>query len=71
MMNTDVPGSNALTDRAKIDLNMLLALVLDEVDGEVDNSDVAAVDTHTSREVAIKLLEELAEPARLNNHISK
>lgn len=71
MMNTDVPGSNALTDRAKIDLNMLLALVLDEVDGEVDNSDVAAVDTHTSREVAIKLLEELAEPARLNHHISK
>jgi hypothetical protein len=46
-------------------------LVLDEVDGEVDNSDVASVDTHTSREVAIKLLEELAEPARLNHHISK
>lgn len=44
VMNTDVPDSNALTDEAKVDLDMLHALVLDEVDKEVDGVDVVTVD---------------------------
>jgi hypothetical protein len=41
--DTNVPG-NTLTDKVKINLNMLGALVLYEVGGEVDGADVVAVD---------------------------
>jgi hypothetical protein len=43
MEDTNVPG-NTLTDKVKINLNMLGALVLYEVGGEVDGADVVAVD---------------------------
>ena len=35
MMETDIPGSNMLTNKVKVDLDMLRALMLDGVDGEV------------------------------------
>jgi hypothetical protein len=40
----NVPDGNALTDKVEINLDMLDALVLDGVGGEVDNTDVVAVD---------------------------
>jgi hypothetical protein len=40
----NVPDGNTLADKVKINLNMLGALVLNEVDGEVDGVDVIAVD---------------------------
>jgi hypothetical protein len=43
MEYTNVPNGNALTDKVKINLNMLSALVLNEVGGEVDGPDVIAV----------------------------
>jgi hypothetical protein len=43
MEYTNVPNGNALTDKVKINLNMLSALVLNEVGGEVDGTDVIAV----------------------------
>jgi hypothetical protein len=42
--NTNVPDCNALADKVKINLNMLGALVLNGVGGEVDSADVVAVD---------------------------
>lgn len=42
-MNTNVADSHMLTDEVKIDLNMLRALVLDGVDGEVYNADVVTL----------------------------
>lgn len=49
---------------------MLRALVLDGVDGEVDDTDVVVVDKRTPSEGAVKLLEELAQPARFRHSIS-
>jgi hypothetical protein len=60
MMIADVLDNNALMDKVKIDLNMLRALVLDGVDGEVDGTYVVAIDKRTPSEGVVKLLEELA-----------
>jgi hypothetical protein len=42
--DTNVPDGNALTDKVNSNLNMLGALVLNGVGGEVDSADVVAVD---------------------------
>jgi hypothetical protein len=42
--DTNVPDDNVLADKVEINLNMLGALVLNEVGGEVDSVDVIAVD---------------------------
>jgi hypothetical protein len=47
--NTNVPDGNALADKVKINLNMLDALVLNEV-GEVDGADVVTVDQSGPRQ---------------------
>jgi hypothetical protein len=43
-VDTNVPDDNTLTDKVEINLNMLGALVLNGVGGEVDGADVVAVD---------------------------
>jgi hypothetical protein len=47
---TNVPDGNALTDKVKINLNMLSALVLNGVGGEVDGVDVVAIDQSAPRQ---------------------
>jgi hypothetical protein len=42
--DTNIPDGNTLTDKVKINLNMLGALVLNEVGREVDGVDVVTVD---------------------------
>jgi hypothetical protein len=42
--DTNVPDGNVLADKVKINLNMLGALVLNGVGGEVDGADVVTVD---------------------------
>jgi hypothetical protein len=42
--DTNVPVGNMLVNKVKINLNMLGALVLNRVGGEVDGADVVAVD---------------------------
>jgi hypothetical protein len=44
MEDTNVPDGNTLVDKVKINLNMLGALVLNGVGGEVDDSDVVTID---------------------------
>jgi hypothetical protein len=43
-VDTNVPVGNMLVNKVKINLNMLGALVLNRVGGEVDGADVVAVD---------------------------
>jgi hypothetical protein len=52
VVDTSVPDDNALTDKVKINLNMLGTLVLNGVDGEVDGADVVAVDQSGPRQGA-------------------
>jgi hypothetical protein len=42
--DTNVPDGNALTDKVKININMLGVLMLNGVGGEADDVDVVAVD---------------------------
>jgi hypothetical protein len=55
MMYTNVPNSNALADKVKINLNMLGALVLNKVGGEVDGVDVVTVDQSGPRQGVMQL----------------
>jgi hypothetical protein len=41
---TNIPSCNTLVDKVKINLNMLSALVLNEVGDEVDDVDIVVVD---------------------------
>jgi hypothetical protein len=64
MVDTNVSDGNALTDEVKINLNMLHALVLDEVSGEVDGADVVTIDQSGLRQEAVQLHEQLTKPTR-------
>jgi hypothetical protein len=48
--DTNIPDSNVLADKVEINLNMLGALVLNGVSGEVDDADVVAVDQSGPRQ---------------------
>jgi hypothetical protein len=41
---TNIPGGNVLVDEVEINLNIFGALVLDGIVGEVDGTDVIAID---------------------------
>jgi hypothetical protein len=53
--DTNVPDDNALTNEVEINLNMLGALVLNEVGGEVDDTDVVTVDHSDPRQGVVQL----------------
>jgi hypothetical protein len=42
--DTNISDDNVLTDKVEINFNMLGALVLDGIGGEVDGADVVTVD---------------------------
>jgi hypothetical protein len=64
MEDTNVPDGNTLADKVKINLNMLGALVLNGVGGEVDGADVVAVDQSGPRQGAVQLHKQLSKPTR-------
>jgi hypothetical protein len=61
--DTNVPDGNA-ADKVKINLNMLGALVMNGVGGEVDDADIVTVDQSDSRQGAMKLHKQLSKPTR-------
>jgi hypothetical protein len=63
--DTNVPDGNALMDKVKINLNMLGALVLNGIGGEVDGADVVAVDQSDPRQGDAQLHKQLSKPTRL------
>jgi hypothetical protein len=63
--DTNIFDSNTLTDKVKINLNMLGALILNGVDGEVDGADAAIVDQSGTRLGDVQLHKQLTKPTHL------
>jgi hypothetical protein len=63
--DTNIPDGNALVDKVKIKLNMLGALVLNGVGGEVDDADVIAVDQSGPSQGDVQLHKQLSKPTRI------
>jgi hypothetical protein len=69
VQDTDITDGNAFPDEVDVNLDMLGALMLNEVDGEVDDADVVAVDESALRQWGIEFLEELSEPISFGHAI--
>jgi hypothetical protein len=54
-----------LVDEVEINLDMLGALVLNEVGGEVDGADIVTVDQSGPRQGTVQLHKQLTKPTRL------
>jgi hypothetical protein len=62
VQDADITDGNAFPDEVEVDLDMLCALVLNGVGGEVDGADIVTVDESALRQRSMELLEELPEP---------
>jgi hypothetical protein len=62
MQDADIADVHAFPNEVEVDLDMLGALMLNRVGGEVDDTDVITVDESDLRERGMELLEELSEP---------
>jgi hypothetical protein len=56
MKDTNITNSDLLTNEVEINLNVLYALVLYEVGGEVDDADVVTIDKCALGQRTMKLL---------------
>jgi len=65
----DVSNGNPLADEVEINLDMLRALMLDGVGGEVHIADVVAVDEGATMKRLVELEEELAQPGHLSHAV--
>jgi hypothetical protein len=65
----NVSDGNALADKVKINLNMLVVLVLNGVRGEVDGDDVVAVDESGPRQRVMQLHKQLTKSTRLGHAV--
>jgi hypothetical protein len=55
--NADIVDGDKLTNKVEVDLHLLRVLVLHGIGGEVDHTDVVAVDEGGARKGAMELLE--------------
>jgi hypothetical protein len=53
MQDTDITDGHAFPHKVEVDLDMLCALVLNGVGGEVDGTDVVAVDECALRQQSV------------------
>jgi hypothetical protein len=63
-------ANNALANELEINFNMLCAIMMDEVGGEVDRTDVVAVYKCSPRQGTMQLLEKQMEPTCLCHTVS-
>jgi hypothetical protein len=56
VQDTDITDGHGLPHEVEVDLDMLCALVLNEVGGEVDGADVVAVDESAICQLSMELL---------------
>jgi hypothetical protein len=56
VQDVDITDSNTFPHKVEVDLDMLRALVMNGVGGEVDDADVVAVDEGALRQRSMKLL---------------
>jgi hypothetical protein len=69
MEDTNIIDGKTLTYEVEINLNMLGALMLDRVGGQVDGTDVVAGDKSGPRQGAVQLHEQLKKLARLHHTV--
>jgi hypothetical protein len=60
---------NLLSDKRKINLYMLGALMLNGVSGEVHGADIVTVDKCASRRRGLELVEQLTQPGGLSHAV--
>ena len=63
MQNPNLTEGNMLPNKVEINPNVLRALMLDRIGGEVDSTDVVTIDQGGSAERTAKLLQKLSQPA--------
>jgi hypothetical protein len=61
MKDTDLTDGDLLSDKMKINLHMLCALMLNRVGGEVHDADVVIVDKSVPRRWSLELMQELMQ----------
>jgi hypothetical protein len=69
MEDADLVDDNLLSDKMKINLHMLGALMLNGVGGEVHGADVVAVDKGAPRQQGLELVEQLSQPSALSHAV--
>jgi hypothetical protein len=67
MEDAYLADGNLVSEKIKINLHMLGALMLNGVSGEVHDADVVAVDKGAPRRWGLKLLEQLSQPSGLSH----
>jgi hypothetical protein len=65
MQNTKITNGDALPDEVKIDLNVLGSLMLNQVGGHVDGTDVIAIHQCGVPKRGMQLQKKLAQPGGL------
>jgi hypothetical protein len=69
MEDADLSDDNLLSDKIKINLHMLGALMLNRVGGEVHSADVVTIDKGASRRWGLELVEQLSQPSSLSHAV--
>jgi hypothetical protein len=69
MEDVDFTDGNLLSDKMKINLHILGALMLNGVGGEVHGADIVAVDKCVSRQRGLELVEQLTQPSGLSHTV--
>jgi hypothetical protein len=69
MEDADLTDDNLLSDKMKINLHMLGALMLNGVGGEVHYTDIVAVDKCAPRRRCLELVEQLTQPSGLSHAV--
>jgi hypothetical protein len=69
MENADLADGNLLSDKMKINLHMLGALMLNGIGGDVHGADVVAVDKGAPRRRGLELVEQLSQPSGLSHAV--
>jgi hypothetical protein len=69
MEDADLTDGNLLSDKMKINLHMLGALMLNGVGGEVHDADIVAVDEGAPRWQGLELVEQLTQPGGLSHAV--
>jgi hypothetical protein len=67
MKDVDLTDDNFLSDKMKINLLMLGALILNGVSGEVHIADIITVDEGAPRRGGLELVEQLMQPSGLSH----
>jgi hypothetical protein len=70
MEDVDLTDDNLLSDKMKINLHMLGALMLNGVGGEVHGTDIIVVDEGAPRQQGLELVEQLTQPGALSHAVS-